>query len=53
MGVPALIQNLGEDDAFVLNMPHPAWRPDMNDEHTADFSDYDFGSREPSNRSEV
>lgn len=42
-GVPAAIQNLGDENALVLNMPHPAWTADMNDEHTADFSDYDFG----------
>ena len=41
-GVPAALQNLGDDEAFVLNMPSPAWTPDMNDEHTADFSDFDF-----------
>ena len=41
-GVPAALQNLGEDEAFVLNMPNPAWTPDMNDEHSADFSDFDF-----------
>ena len=41
-GVPALLINLGEGEAFVLNMPNPAWTPGMNDEHTADFSDYDF-----------
>lgn len=41
-GVPAALQNLGDDDAFVLNMPNPAWTPDMNDEHGADFSDFDF-----------
>ena len=40
MGVPAAIRNLGDGEAFVLNMPCPAWTPDMNDEHTADFSDY-------------
>lgn len=39
-GTPALIQNLGNNDAFVLNMPNPAWTPTMNDEHSADFSDY-------------
>lgn len=39
-GVPALIQNLSDEDAFVLNMPCPAWTPEMNDEHTADFGDY-------------
>jgi dTDP-4-dehydrorhamnose 3,5-epimerase-like enzyme len=42
VGVPAALQNLGDEDALVLNMPHPAWTPDMNDEHTADFSDFDF-----------
>src|ERR1017187_1784928 len=39
-GIPALLQNLWDDEAFVLNMPNPAWTPTMNDEHTADFSDY-------------
>ena len=41
-GVPAAIQNIGNEDAFVLNMPSPAWTPEMNDEHTADFSDFNF-----------
>jgi dTDP-4-dehydrorhamnose 3,5-epimerase-like enzyme len=40
VGTPALLQNLGDCEAFVLNMPNPAWTPTMNDEHTADFSDY-------------
>lgn len=39
-GVPALLINTGETEAFVLNMPNPAWTPDMNDENDADFSDY-------------
>lgn len=41
-GVPAAIQNIGTEDAYILNMPTPAWTPDMKDEHTADFSDFDF-----------
>ena len=41
-GVPAALQNLGDEDALILNMPQPAWTPEMNDEHTADFSDFDF-----------
>ena len=41
-GLPAALQNLGEDEAYVLNMPTPAWTPMMNDEHTADFSDFNF-----------
>ncbi|MGQ0739700.1 MAG: WxcM-like domain-containing protein [Bacteroidota bacterium] len=43
-GVPAAIQCLGEEEAFILNMPNPAWTPDMNDEHSADFSDFDFNN---------
>jgi dTDP-4-dehydrorhamnose 3,5-epimerase len=39
-GVPAMLINQGEGEAFVLNMPNPAWTPTMNDEHDADFSDY-------------
>jgi len=43
-GVPAALQNLGDDEAYVLNMPNPAWTPTMDDEHTADFSDFDFNA---------
>lgn len=43
-GVPAALQNIGDGEAFVLNMPQPAWTPDMNDEHSADFSDFDFSA---------
>ncbi len=39
-GVPALLINIGAAEAYVLNMPSPAWTPTMNDEHKADFSDY-------------
>jgi dTDP-4-dehydrorhamnose 3,5-epimerase len=41
-GVPAAVQCIGEAEAYLLNMPNPAWTPDMNDEHTADFSGFDF-----------
>ena len=41
-GVPAALQNLGDVDAYVLNMPNPAWTPTMQDEYSADFSDFDF-----------
>ena len=40
-GVAALLMNIGDEEAFVLNMPNPAWTPTMNDEHSADFSDYE------------
>lgn len=39
-GIPALIQNIGKEDAYVLNLPSPAWTPLMNDEYTEDFSGY-------------
>jgi dTDP-4-dehydrorhamnose 3,5-epimerase len=41
-GVSAAIQNIGIDSAYVLNMPYPAWTPDMNDEHKDNFDDFDF-----------
>lgn len=41
-GVPAVLQNMGDEEALVLNMPCPAWTPNMQDEHTADFSDFNF-----------
>ncbi len=41
-GVPAAMQCLGNEEAMMLNMPNPAWTPDMNDEHEADFSDFNF-----------
>lgn len=43
-GIPAAVQCLGDEEAYMLNMPNPAWTPDMNDEHTANFSDFDFNS---------
>jgi len=43
-GVPAAVQCVGSEEAFLLNMPNPAWTPDMNDEHSADFGDFDFDS---------
>ena len=39
-GLPALIENVSDVEALVINMPFPAWTPSMNDEETADFSDY-------------
>lgn len=42
VGTAAALQNVGDEDAYILNMPSPAWTPDMNDEHSGDFSDFDF-----------
>lgn len=41
-GVPAALQNIGDKEAYVLNMPAPAWRPDDQDEHPVSFDDYTF-----------
>jgi dTDP-4-dehydrorhamnose 3,5-epimerase-like enzyme len=39
---PVAIQCLGNKKAIILNMPNPAWSPKMNDEHVAEFKDYNF-----------
>jgi dTDP-4-dehydrorhamnose 3,5-epimerase len=41
-GMPAALQNMGDDEAYVLNMPSPAWRVDEQDEHPVSFDDYVF-----------
>ena len=39
-GLPALLVNIDDEEAFVINTPNPAWTEEMNDEHDYDFSDY-------------
>ena len=41
-GIPAALQCIGDKEAFVVNMPNPAWTPDMDDEYSANFNDFDF-----------
>lgn len=41
-GTPAALQNTGDENAYVLNLPSPAWRSDDQDEHTVSFEGYDF-----------
>jgi dTDP-4-dehydrorhamnose 3,5-epimerase-like enzyme len=41
-GIPSALQNIGQEEAYMLNMPSPAWRPDAQDEHPVNFDDYDF-----------
>lgn len=41
-GIAVAIKCLGNKKAIVLNMPNPAWSPNMNDEHTAEFKDFKF-----------
>lgn len=39
-GIPAALVNVGDVDAFFLNMPAPAWHLDDQDEHPVSFEDY-------------
>ena len=41
-GISAAIQNICNYEAMIVNMPSPAWTPEMDDEHSDDFSDFDF-----------
>jgi dTDP-4-dehydrorhamnose 3,5-epimerase-like enzyme len=41
-GIPAALQNIGDKEAYILNMPAPAWRVDDQDEHPVSFEDYQF-----------
>ena len=41
-GIPAAIQNISKSEAYLINMPNPAWTHGMNDEFTSDFSDFNF-----------
>ena len=41
-GIPAALQNIDDKEAFVLNMPAPAWHIDDQDEHPVNFDDYIF-----------
>lgn len=41
-GVPAALQNVGDTDAYFLNMPSPAWQANDQDEHLVSFDDYTF-----------
>ena len=43
-GVPAALQNIGDEEAFMLNMLAPAWHIDDQDEHPVTFDDYNFSS---------
>jgi dTDP-4-dehydrorhamnose 3,5-epimerase-like enzyme len=41
-GWPSALQNQGDIEAFVLNMPSPAWTSDNQDDHPVVFADYKF-----------
>jgi dTDP-4-dehydrorhamnose 3,5-epimerase len=44
-GIPAALQNIGSEEAYILNMPSPAWRADDQDEHPVSFDDYNFSKQ--------
>ena len=41
-GIPAALQNISDQDAYILNIPSPAWHADDQDDHPVSFDDYDF-----------
>ena len=41
-GIPALIVNIGNIDAYVINMPSPAWHVDDQDDWDVEFDNYNF-----------
>jgi dTDP-4-dehydrorhamnose 3,5-epimerase len=41
-GIPAALVNIGDVDAYILNMPSPSWHPDDLDEWDVTFDDYTF-----------
>lgn len=43
-GVPAALVTLGDEPAYTLNMPSPAWQADDRDDWDVAFDDYDFGT---------
>lgn len=38
--IPCLIVNIGQEEAWVLNMPNPAWHPDHPDDNPVSYDDY-------------
>jgi dTDP-4-dehydrorhamnose 3,5-epimerase len=42
-GIPVALQNIGDQDAYILNMPSPAWHESDQDDHSVSFDDYNFG----------
>jgi dTDP-4-dehydrorhamnose 3,5-epimerase-like enzyme len=47
-GIPAAIVNMGDEDAYVLNMPTPSWHPDDQDDWDVEFEDYHFFGKDGS-----
>lgn len=41
-GIPSALVNIGDADAYILNMPSPSWHPDDQDDWDVEFTNYDF-----------
>lgn len=41
-GIPSALVNIGNDDAYILNMPSPSWHPEDQDDWDVEFPDYKF-----------
>jgi dTDP-4-dehydrorhamnose 3,5-epimerase-like enzyme len=41
-GIPSALVNIGEVDAYILNMPSPSWHPEDQDDWDVSFPDYKF-----------
>ena len=41
-GTPSALVNIGECDAYIINMPSPAWHIDDQDDWDVSFDDYTF-----------
>lgn len=44
-GIPSALVNIGTCDAYILNMPSPAWHIDDQDDWDVEFKDYDFNQK--------
>jgi len=43
-GIPSAVQNIGNVDAYVINMPSPSWHIDDQDDYPVSFEDYTFSN---------
>lgn len=44
-GIPSALVNIGAGDAYILNMPSPAWSKEAPDDWDVQFDDYNFTGR--------
>ncbi len=43
--IACAIQNIGDEEAWFLNMPNPAWHPENRDDHLVSFDGYTWRDR--------